>query len=289
MSEILNQQIIVEISYDQKEGNSLGKKIILSGLTTSEYIHPMERDSILKLDQIICVSEILDQLSDLGLAVSRQIILGKYVEVLPEMLSELHNALREVCQILNFCGDIHPLITREYQPSCIQLGRDQMYILIPDWMIQKASPDMLYFLLGNAIGMFKGGHIRLATATSVLQYVPEALPVRLVLQARQRAADLSSDRAGLLACQNFPDAVRCILWDMGMPADELLSFQDEEILDLVQDYIQDMSALYQGELAEAATTWMKWNGTVSPGYFRLKELYQWYNNGYQQLIKRYGF
>ena len=266
----------------------MGKKIILTGLSASEYIHPMERDSALKLDQMIGVSGLLDRLSDLGLADNQQVVLGKYVEVLHEMQPELQAVLREVCHILNFRGDIHLLITREYQSSCIQLGRDTMYILIPDWMIEKASTDMLYYLIGNAVGMFKGGHIRLATATSILQYVPEAFPVRLALQARQRAADLSSDRAGLLACQNFAEAARCILWDMGMPADELLSLQDEEIQDLVQDYTQEIDSLYQGELTAAATAWTKWNGTVSPGYFRLKELYQWYKTGYQQLIKRYS-
>lgn len=278
---------MVQGRYSLEEVISLRDKMVLKGLLATDYIHPMERDSMLKLDQMPGIAQIMDRLSDLGLAVSRQIVLGKYVEVLPGTLPELRSALQEVCDILNYRGDIHLFITREYQVSCMQLGSDMMYILIPDRILEKASQDMLYFLLGNAIGMFKGGHVRLATATSILQFVPLALPVSLALQARQRAADLSSDRAGLLACQNFAAAARCVLWDMGMPADALFDFQNEEILDLVQDYVRDMGALYQGELAEAATAWAKWNGTVSPGYIRLRELYQWYQDGYQTLIQRY--
>ena len=101
------------------------------------------------------------------------------------------------------------------------------------------------------------------------------------------AADLSSDRAGLLACQNYSAAARAILWDMGMPPEELMSLSDEEMLFLSEDYDQELKNLRQDIVEETASTWDKWIGTASPGFVRLRELYTWYRDGYRQLLDRF--
>ncbi len=267
--------------------NSVAEKIAFHGISTNDYIHPHEQDFLLDLDHAPLAAQAMDRLSDLSLTLCKQIVLGKYVEITPHMMPQLFDVMRDVCRILNFDGLLRLYVTHEYQPSCMQIGSDVMCVLMPDLMLEKADQDMLYYMLGNAVGMYKGGHIRLATVNAILTAIPEALPVRLALQMKQRAADLTSDRAGLLACQNFCAAARCILWDLGMPPGELFHLTDEETLMLAQDYPQELAYVRQGLLSEAASAWKKWNGTVSPGFYRLRELFTWYKKDYAQLINRY--
>lgn len=263
------------------------EKRILKHLSVSDYIHPAERDYKIRPDQSIMLGKVMDSLSDVSMKLCQQFILGKYVEVTPNSLPSLYDALRDVCRILSFDGSPRLFITRDYQPTCIQLGVSDTYILVPDLIVERGDLDMLYFLLGNAVGMFKGGHLRLVTLNAMLNYIPEALPFKLVLQGKQRAADLSSDRAGLLSCQNFPAAARAILWDMGMPPEELMSMSDDEILFLSEDYAQQLKNVRQDIVEEMASAWEKWSGTSSPGFVRLQELYAWYRDGYKQLLDRF--
>ena len=262
------------------------EKRFFPSLSTEDYIHPFERDYIINPDQYAVLASMMDGLSDLSISLCQQIILGKYVEVTPEMMPRVYKILENVCSILNFPASPRLFITHEYQSSCMQIGLSTMYILMPDLILSYKDDDMLYFLFGNAIGMFKGGHIRLATVNAVLTYIPGALPFRLVLQGKQRAASLSSDRAGLLACQNFSAAVRCILWDMGLPPTEIMSISDEDVLNLAADYPQQIDYQRQDALSQAAVAWKQWNGTVFPGYIRIRDLYTWYRNGYSMLTAR---
>lgn len=259
---------------------------ILYGLSVTDYMHPLERDFLFNPDNGPILEQALDQLTDLAVVLTQQIIFGKYVEIKPHMMPRLEAVLKDVCAMLGLAVQPRLFITHDYQPCCMQAGSNAMYILIPDLMAERADDDMLYYLFGNSVGMFKGGHLRLATVNSVLQFIPQALPFRLPLQAKQRAADLSSDRAGLLACQNFAAACRCIFWDLGMPPDELFTLSDEETLMLAQSYPRELEYLHKGLLTGVASQWKKWNGVISPGFFRIHELYQWYQEGYPELMQR---
>lgn len=253
-------------------------------LSAEDYMHPFERDSLINPEQSETLANMMDGLSDLSISLCRQIILGKYVEVTPKMLPRVHEILDNVCHILSFPASPRLFITHEYQSGFMQVGISTMYILMPDLILSYEDDDMLYFLFGNAVGMFKGGYIRLSTVNAVLTYIPGALPFRLVLQGKQRAAGLSSDRAGLLASQNFSAAARCIMWDMGLHPDEIMSMSDDDVMNLAADYPKQIDYQHQDVLSQAASVWKQWNGTLFPGYIRLRELHAWYIDGYPELI-----
>lgn len=253
-------------------------------LFAEDYMHPFERDYVINPEQNAALASMMDGLSDLSISLCQQIILGKYVEVTSEMLPRVHEILNNVCHILSFPASPRLFITHEYQSGFMQVGLSTMYILMPDLILSYDDDDMLYFLFGNAVGMFKGGYIRLSTVNAVLTYIPGALPFRLVLQGKQRAVGLSSDRAGLLACQNFSAAIRCIMWDMGFPPDEIMSMSDEDVLNLAADYPRQIDYQRQDVLSQAAATWKQWNGTLFPGYVRIRELHTWYLNGYSDIM-----
>lgn len=153
----------------------MNTKVELAGLSVSSYAHPREKELGLSQDNSALVADALDRFSDFSLSVCKQIIMGKYVEVKQADMPELHSILRDVCRILDYDGErIRLYITRDYQPSTMQVGGEERYVLLPDLVVERADRDVLHYLLGNAVGMFKGGHIRLATINSVLMYLPVA-------------------------------------------------------------------------------------------------------------------
>lgn len=260
------------------------KRKILNGLQTDDYIHPMEKNSVIQIEQSGVVAMAMDKFSDLATEICNQIVLGRYVELYEDTCPRILSILKDVCRILNYQKKVRIFVTHEYENSCIQLGNDVGYILLTDRIINEASDDMLYFALGNCIGMFKGGHIRLATVNAAMTFIPELLPVRIALQSKQRAADLSSDRAGLLACQNYAAAVRYILWELGIPQSELQVMSDARVCRIAKHYPDDLKYLRRGVLSEGFSEWKKWNGTTSPAAYRLKEITEWYNTGYKCFI-----
>lgn len=260
------------------------KKKILYGLQVEDYIHPIESNSFIQVEQSGLIAVAMDKFSELATEICNQIVLGRYVELSEELCPRVITILNEVCMILDYQKPVRVFVTHEYDNSCIQLGSDVGYILLTDRIINEASDEMLYFALGNSIGMFKGGHIRLATLNAALTYIPELMPVRIALQSKQRAADLSSDRAGLLACQNYAGAVRYILWELGLPQSELQIMPDSAVCRIAKRYSEDLRYLRKSVLSEGFSEWKKWNGTTSPAAFRLEEITKWYESDYKRII-----
>ena len=159
-------------------------------------------------------------------------------------------------------------------------------MLIPDYILNEFDLEMKLFAFGNSLAMFKGGHVRLATINSVMCGGVITAPVALAVQTYLRAADLSSDRAGLLCCQNFSAAARCIFAEIGMPLTELRFLDDEEILRLTEDYLEKSQLATFDMLTENAKILKRITGEISPPAVRLRELLNWYRGDYKQVLSR---
>lgn len=262
-------------------------KIIFKGLKLEDYIHPEEKNFCFGAENISLVQEGLDFLNDLSIQLVRQITEGKWVELKCETAPKIFKLLEEVCTILDF--PYRPKIFTRHERSLkiIAGGTDYMQILIPDYILKEYSSKMQLYLIGNTISMFKSGHVQLATISSVLCDNSLTAPVRLALMAYLRAADLTSDRGGLLACQNFEAAARCILAETGFPVNELRYLNDSEILNLTEEYILEMSYAESGDsdlLTQFVALLKRVTQDETPPYIRLKELLSWYRSDYQKIL-----
>ena len=135
--------------------------------------------------------------------------------------------------------------------------------------------------------MLKAGHIRLATVCAMMVSFPQIELLKLPIQALMRAADLTSDRGGLLACQDFCAAAMCILWEAGIPISDMDGKNEIEMISLAEQYIHASEWMSETWLTGVAKSWNKLNMQVMPPAYRIKELLDWYRNGsYREIMSK---
>lgn len=262
------------------------ERIVFPGLKVDDYISPEEQNMLLSSDMGL-ITKGLDMLNDINVALVKRITLGRYIEVTKETAPDVYCIIEDVCRIL----DYHPVpkvyVCHQPAQELFCAGTDHNQITFSDYLLEKFDEDMLYFAFGELIAMFKGGHTRLSTVCYIIPPIPEVVPVRLPLLSYLRAADLSSDRGGLLACQSFAAAARCILWDAGIPMSEMAGKSEEEMIRLTQDYIASVKAVSPELLGKIATSWKKWNMESMPHVYRLQQLLSWYCGGYHEVVSKW--
>lgn len=268
----------------------MSDKIILRGLETNDYIHHEEKKFRADaLKNFTLVQKGLDMLNDGSVQLLRQITEGKWVEVTRQTAPDLFDVLDEVKEVLDFPHTPKIFVRHEWTFDISCGGTDYMQILLPDAVLNNFDRQMLTFMLGRGIGMFKSGNVRLNTICSVLIDNAATRPFQLALHVYIRAANLSNERAGLLACQDIAAAVKCLLCEAGFPLVELRCLSDEEILTFAKNYPDAMDYMQSDFLTDTAAFWTNLNSAISPVYLRVQELLNWYNDGgYDAVLTKRG-
>ncbi|MBR5565275.1 MAG: hypothetical protein IKW08_03815 [Roseburia sp.] len=262
-------------------------KIGLHGLSVEQYMHPQEKQMKLAKEYSM-INEGLNILNDLNVSLVRRITLGRHMEATSKTAPELMQILEDVCRILDYQEVPRVYICHQAAQTLCCAGADKMQITISDYIIEHFDRDMLYYAFGNLISMFKAGHVKLVTVCSMLFTTPQTIALELPILAYLRAADLSSDRGGLLACQNFSAVAKVILWNAGIPLEEMKDKSEEDMIALSEDFIRAVDWISSDWLTSYATEWKKWNKESMPMAYKLKELLTWYREGYPELLGQWN-
>ena len=262
-------------------------KLALNGLTAADYMHPDEKFFADKSPANIFVfRKGFDLVSDLSVKFLRQVTEGKWVELNRSTAPEVFDVAQEAASILNCPTLPRMFVRRVRQLKIIVGGTDCSQMLIPEFILEEFDRQMQLFAFGNALSMFKCGHVQLATISSVLCEGMMSAVAALTVQAYLRAADLSSDRGGLLCCQDFTAAARVILTETGLPLSELRYLDATETLRLVENYLDEAESGSFDMLTENAKLFRRTTNDTSPLAFRLRELLTWYRDGYETVLAR---
>lgn len=263
----------------------MSNKVKLTGLCSADYTHPEEKKMQSDADFAL-VTRGLNVLNDINVSVLKQMTLGKHIEVTDETAPRVRRILNDVCNILDYPNVPRLYICHQAAQTLFCAGTDRMQITVSDYVIDHFDDDMLYFAFGNLISMFKAGHVKLVTICS-LMVSPGTLIFELPLNAYLRVADLSSDCGGLLACQSFAAAARVILWNAGIPIEEMATKSEEEMIELTEAFIEAVEQTSPEWLTMGAAAWKKLNMESMPEAYKLKTLLEWYRSDYTQLISRW--
>ncbi len=268
----------------------MNNKIILSGLKAEDYLHPKDYAFVHgDAEDSSLVSKGLSLLSNASIVFLRRITEGRYVEITEKANPYLIGVLKNTCAILDV-PYMPRLFVRHERCTSTTVGGEganAAQILMPDYILQEYDEDMLYYVLGNAVAMLKAGHVKLSTVCSVMVDTPVTKPFQLALEACMRAADLSSDRGGLLACQSYSAAARCVMSEAGMPPREMRGMNDEEIEAAAEAFMIGADDVCPNWMTTLAGMWKKLNWSTTPPVERLRELKAWYDNGYDALMRRW--
>lgn len=263
------------------------KRKILKGLRGEEYIHgdelAMQSES---LNAIIRAG--LDKVNDISVALMRRMTLGRYIEVNETTAPMLVSIVKEVCVILDYPHIPRIYICHQAAQTIFCAGTDRMIIVISDYIVDHFDVDMLYFIIGNTISMFKSGHVGMVTAYAILPSMIITVPIELGIKKYLRAADMTSDRGGLLACQNISAALKCMLWEAGIPLNEIRFLDEKEMIQLAKAYTNDVENVTVDCVTGLAASIQEYTMAFMPHSYRVKELIRWYETGYRDIMQRRG-
>jgi Zn-dependent protease with chaperone function len=213
---------------------------------------------------------------------------GSAVLVSEKQLPELHCQFQELCNTLGI-DPIPDLFVARGSLNAYTSGIENPFIVIHDSVLQ-LPPAEVDFILGHELGHIAFDHmlLQMVAQATILQKVllaPTVLISRLLgyglqhhLRKWVRKAELSCDRAGLLACQDPHATIRVMLRFAGAPNNLIDTIDVTELL-RQSDAISDNSEGLLGGVLQNGNRTHPW--TIQ----RIKSLHEWIQSGeYQQLL-----
>jgi Zn-dependent protease with chaperone function len=194
-------------------------RVILTGISSRAFEHPADRTALTAMRSVPGFDQLLRVAS--GMLRERQyrlVYLSSAVRVDDRQFADLNQLLGEVCGVMD-AERPELYVFNDPTPSAITLGVDKPFIAISSGMYELTDTDERRFVVGHELGHAMSGHalyqsllLHLLNLIGAFGWIPAGgLGLRALIAALrewQRKAELSGDRAGLLATQDLDAALR---------------------------------------------------------------------------------
>ena len=192
---------------------------ILTGIAPVSWEHPADRAALQGLRAVpgfdTAVRKILAFIG--GEQGVRLIFQANAVKVGPKQFPSLHSMLADVKTTLDWEKDVELYVSQTPIANAMAVGFDEPFIVIHSGTMSLLNDDEQRVVLGHELGHVMSGHALYHTILYLIVLFGFAnlpflagialLPIRLALMEWYRKSELSSDRAGFLACQNREDSL----------------------------------------------------------------------------------
>jgi Zn-dependent protease with chaperone function len=195
-------------------------RVILTGISSRAFEHPADRTALTAMRAVPGFDQLLRVAS--GMLRERQYrlaYLASAVRVSDQQFSDLNGLLGDVCMVLDAPERPELYVYNDPAPNAMTLGVDKPFIAISSGLYELMDEDERRVVLGHELGHAMSGHalyqsllMHLLNLIGAFGWVPAGgLGLRALIAALrewQRKAELSGDRAGLLATQDLDTALR---------------------------------------------------------------------------------
>ena len=186
----------------------------LPEVSSRAWEHPADRGALVALRKLKGFDTVLKALS--GLINERAVrleLLGSAIRVDERQFPVLHRSLADVATVLDVADVPEIYVSANPFPNAVTIGMDKPLIVVNSALVELLDEEEMAFVLAHELGHAISGHAvyqtllqRLLQLTGVLQSIPlGGVGIRLIVAALMewsRKAELSADRAGLLATQD---------------------------------------------------------------------------------------
>jgi Zn-dependent protease with chaperone function len=195
-------------------------RVNLPGISSRAWEHPADRGALVALRKLKGFDNVLKAMSGLfNERAVRLAFLGSAIRVDERQFSRLHALLADVARILDAPEMPEVFVSANPVPNALTVGMNKPFIVISSGLVDLLDDEEMRFVLAHELGHSMSGHAvyqtllqRLIQLSGVLNTIPMGgLGVRAIMAALMewsRKAELSADRAGLLATQDPPTAFR---------------------------------------------------------------------------------
>lgn len=256
----------------------------LTDISSRAWEHPADRGALVALRKLKGFDTVLKAMSGLvNERAVRLVYLGSAVRVDERQFPTLHFLLRDVARVLD-CDDVPEMfVTASPTLNAVTIGMNKPIIILNSALVDLLNEEELRFVIGHELGHAISGHAvyqtllqRLLTMSGVLSAIPlGGLGIRAIVAALyewSRKAELSADRAGLLATQDPATASRVHM--------QLASGGHLADLDTTTFFAQGTEYLDATDLRDSVLKLLLVEKTTHPfAVVRAAELRRWVDSG----------
>ena len=265
-------------------------RVRLTGISSRTWEHPADRGALVALRQLKGFDLVLKKLAALWNERSlRLVYIGNAVRVDDRQYTRVHRVLADAALALDVRDVPEVYVIADPVPRAMAIGVDAPIIVLTSGMVGMADEDELRVVVGHELGHVLSGHalyttmlLQLMRMSGSLAWLPfGALGLRAIIAALhewQRKAELSGDRAGLLAAQDPSAALRVLM--------KLAGGGRLDDLDVTAFAQQGDEYLASGDLRDSLLKFLLLEGRSHPfTVVRAAELRRWVDSGaYTQIL-----
>ena len=256
----------------------------LPGISSRAWEHPADKGALVALRKLRGFDTVLKALSGfINERAVRLLLLGSAVKVDERQFARLHRLLTDVGATLDAPELPEMYVAANPFLNAVTIGMNKPTIVLNSSLVDLLDEDELRFVIAHELGHALSGHAvyqtllqRLLVLSGVLGTIPlGGLGLRVIVAALfewARKAELSADRAGLLATQDPQVAFRVHM--------KLASGGHLEDLDTTSFFAQGAEYDESGDLRESVLRLMLLERASHPfAVVRAKELRRWVDSG----------
>lgn len=204
------------------ENNELRK---LDGLEACCFQHEMDRAWLDKLNHMPCLPKLVGWMVDRSVkTMEYELTAGGAFVVDEASFPRLWQIYRGACESLGLSKFPPLYVIPETGINAFAMGADNPIVCVTTIAVDKCTDGELRFILGHELGHVMCSHVKLLT---LARYIAEGSGMMFsdiasaaflpLLKKWARVAEVSADRAGLLACQDFEAVSSAFLRLSGLP------------------------------------------------------------------------
>lgn len=254
---------------------------VLTDVSPVNWEHPADRAALNALRKIPGFDAVLRKI--VGLFGEKPIRLGlqaNAVKVSERQYPWVHEKLVQVCATLD--APVPALyVTQDPAVNAFAVGFDNPFIVLNSSLLEMLEPDEVETVIAHEVGHIESGHAVYSTMLFILLKLASVRyplvgvttqPIKYALLEWSRKAELSSDRAGLLAVQD-PTIVMTTLM-------KLAGGSRGETLDLEEFIAQSDEYRAEGDVLDRVYKFAAAIGTTHPfAVARVADLRDWIESG----------
>ncbi len=205
------------------DGRPARRRVTLTGISSRAWEHPADRGALTALRELRGFDELIKAFfgmwNERGFRL--QFLAGS-IRVDHRQYPRVYQRFTEAASTLDVAELPELYVSQDPIINGSAIGIDKPFIVITTAAVEKLDDDELRTMLGHEIGHVRSGHAVYKTIMTILtrwavniSWLPiGAIALRAILAAMfewWRKAELSADRAGLLACQDPAASTRLLM------------------------------------------------------------------------------
>ena len=252
----------------------------LNNLKGADFVHSYDKDAMAIVNAVPGFEKMTDFIVKNSVEVYYNILLkGSAIRLTKENSPKVFAIYRETANILGVADLPDLYLVRGYTFMNRIIGYHEPIILLHSNCVEHLDDVQLRFIFGRCLSGIMLGHNKLEFLCDIIDglgltpIAAVAAALAVPLSQWHRKSELSRDRGGLLACQDFDAAMQVMMLMSGMP------YGTEKDVDIYDYLEQAMAFRNTGALEKFGRITMTTFSQNSWMIDRATELYLWHDMG----------